>query len=349
MADDSVTLLSPRAVLDVDTGELIDRGYVRVEGDRITAVDTDRSIGSDADEVVELPELTLIPGLMDMEVDLVLGGPGAGLNDPVVTDPVKMTLRATVNARRTLLAGFTTVRNLGLFVKTGGYLLDVALCEAIDAGWVEGPRIVPAGHAHRPDRRPPRPERAERPRPAHDAPVGRGGHRRRGRRGPQGGPLPDQARRQAHQVLRIRRRDRLARPPGAQQYSTEELAAIADEAHRRGLKVAAHCHGDAAVNAALDAGIDCIEHGFMITEPTVQRMVDAGTFLVSTNALTENWDVSRHPPADAGQGRRGVPEGQGVAVDGDRGGREDRVRQRRARRSGTVATPRSWSCSSSEA
>jgi imidazolonepropionase-like amidohydrolase len=86
-------------------------------------------------------------------------------------------------------------------------------------------------------------------------------------------------------------------PPGAQQYSNEELAAIADEAHRRGLKVAVHAHGDTAVNAALDAGIDCIEHGFMISDETIQRMVEAETFLVSTTALTENWDVSQHPPA----------------------------------------------------
>lgn len=86
-------------------------------------------------------------------------------------------------------------------------------------------------------------------------------------------------------------------PSGAQQYSTEELAAIADEAHRRGIKVATHCHGDTAVNSAIDAGIDCIEHGFMITEPTIQRMVDTGTFLVSTTALAENWDLSQHPPA----------------------------------------------------
>ena len=84
---------------------------------------------------------------MDMEVDLVLGGPGAGLTDPVRMDPVKMGLRAVANGQRTLRAGFTTVRNLGLFIKTGGYLVDVALAEAIDAGWVEGPRVVPAGHA----------------------------------------------------------------------------------------------------------------------------------------------------------------------------------------------------------
>jgi imidazolonepropionase-like amidohydrolase len=84
-------------------------------------------------------------------------------------------------------------------------------------------------------------------------------------------------------------------PPGAQQYSTEELAAIADEAHRRGLRVACHCHGDDAVNAAIDAGIDCIEHGMMITDDTIARMVDTGTFLVSTCALTENWDISNQP------------------------------------------------------
>ena len=62
-------------------------------------------------------------------------------------DPPTRVLRAVGNARRTLRAGFTTVRNLGLFVKTGGYLLDVALGKAIDAGWIDGPRVIPAGHA----------------------------------------------------------------------------------------------------------------------------------------------------------------------------------------------------------
>src|SRR5947208_6931768 len=65
----------------------------------------------------------------------------------VQDDPAYRTLRGAVNARTTLMAGFTTVRNLGLMVKTGGYLLDVALQRAIDDGWFPGPRIVPAGHA----------------------------------------------------------------------------------------------------------------------------------------------------------------------------------------------------------
>ncbi len=297
MADPNVTVLHARGVLDVDTGDVIDGGYVCVEGDRITSVGTDGSITSDADEVIELPDLTLLPGLMDMEVDLVLGGPGAGLTDPVVTDPVKMALRATVNGKRTLRAGFTTVRNLGLFVKTGGYLLDVALSEASDAGWFDGPRIVPAGHAICPTG-------------GHLDPSAQSGL------APHLMPLSveegiadgvDQVRRAVR--YQIKHGAKLIKccasggviashgPAGAQQYSTEELTAIADEAHRRGLRVAAHCHGDDAVNAALDAGIDCIEHGFMITADTIQRMVDTGTFLVSTNALAENWDVSNHAKA----------------------------------------------------
>lgn len=292
---DTTTVLRAAGVLDIDTGDLLDSAYLRVEGRTIAEIASDATSSRDADAVIDLPGVTLIPGLMDMEVDLVLGGPGAGLTDPVTVDPAKMTLRAAANARRTLRAGFTTVRNLGLFVKTGGYLLDVALSEAIDAGWVDGCRVVPAGHAIAPT----------------------GGHldpSAQSRLAPHIMPLSveegiadgiDEVRRAVR--YQIKHGAKLIKccasggvlsatgPSGAQQYSTEELRAIADEAHRRGLKVATHCHGDVAVNAALDAGIDCIEHGFMIGDETIQRLVDTGTFLVSTNALTENWDISAHP------------------------------------------------------
>ena len=79
---------------------------------------------------------------------MLLGGPhGGNKRSDVQDDPAFRTLRGIVNCRTTLLAGFTTARNLGLFVKTGGYLLDVALGRAIDNGWIDGPRLVPAGHA----------------------------------------------------------------------------------------------------------------------------------------------------------------------------------------------------------
>ena len=297
MSDPKVTVLHSTGVLDVDTGEVIQNAYVCIEGNRITSVGTASNVTADADEVLELGDLTLVPGLMDMEVDLMLGGPGAGFSDPVRMDPAKLALRAVANGRRTLRAGFTTVRNLGLFVKTNGYMLDVDLAQAIDAGWVDGPRVVPAGHAICPT----------------------GGHLDPSA---QSGLAPEIMRLSVEEgiadgIAEVRKAVRYqikhgaklikcvasggvmtqTGPPGAQQYSTEELTAIAEEAHRRGLRVATHCHGDTATNAALDAGIDCIEHGYMIGDDTIQRLVDTGTFLVSTQALTENWDISDQPKA----------------------------------------------------
>ena len=82
-------------------------------------------------------------------------------------------------------------------------------------------------------------------------------------------------------------------PPGSQQYSDEELVAIADEAHRAGVRVAAHAIGDSAIRACIKAGIDCIEHGFLPSDDTIQRMVDHDTFLVSTTSLTDAMAVDR--------------------------------------------------------
>ena len=84
--------------------------------------------------------------------------------------------------------------------------------------------------------------------------------------------------------------------PGAQHYSDEELRAITDEAHRRGLRVAAHTHGADAVRAAVEAGIDCIEHGFLIDDEAIKLMVERGTFLVPTTFLADAMDVSQAAP-----------------------------------------------------
>jgi len=291
---DAIHLRAAR-MLDVVKGEVVEPGNLLIVGERIAEV-SPTSVPSEA-VAVDAGDLTLLPGLMDMEVNLLMGGPDhTSPLVPVQDDPAVKTLRAVANARRTLRAGFTTVRNLGLFVQTGGLLLDVALMKAIDLGWIDGPRIVPAGHAITPT----------------------GGHL---------DPTMFQA--FAPHVLPLTVEEGIANgvdevrkavryqikygakvikvcasggvmshtgPAGAQQYSDEELAAIADEAHRAGLRVAAHAHGDAGIRAALEAGIDCIEHGSLMSDETLDLLIDKGRFLVATTYLADGMDTSRAAP-----------------------------------------------------
>jgi imidazolonepropionase-like amidohydrolase len=287
--------LRSAGMVDVVEGRVITPGDILVEGDRIVALSPD-SVPEGTVEL-DLGDLVLLPGLMDMEVNLLLGGPNhnSPLN-PVQDDPALRTLRAVANARRTLRAGFTTVRNLGLFVQTNGILLDVALKKAIDFGWFEGPRVVPAGHAICPT----------------------GGHL---------DPTMFQALAPhvmpltveegiANGVSEIRKAVRYqikygaklikvcasggvmshTGPAGAQQYSDEELRTVVDEAHRAGLRVAAHAHGDDGIRAAIEAGIDCIEHGSLMSDETMDLMIERGTFLVATTYLADGMDVSHAPP-----------------------------------------------------
>src|SRR3954466_361899 len=282
-------------LLDVDKGELLEPGSLLVEDGIITEV-APASVPADA-VVIDLGDLTLVPGLMDMEVNLLLGGPNhASPLNAVQDDAAVRTLRAVANARRTLRAGFTTVRNLGLFVQTGGLLLDVALKKAIDFGWIDGPPVGPPGHAISPT----------------------GGHldpTMFQALGPHIMPLTVEEG-IANGVSEIRKAVRYqikygaqlikvcasggvmshTGPAGAQQYSNEELCAIADEAHRAGLRVAAHAVGDSAVRAGILAAIDSTDQGFLAEDDTIRMMADHGTFLVSTTYLTDAMDIARAAP-----------------------------------------------------
>jgi len=283
--------LKAAGYIDVEAGEIVRPGIVKVDGDRIVGVG-----GASEGELIDLGDAILLPGLMDMEVNLLMGGRGEnpGLSQ-VQDDPPTRVLRAVGNARRTLRAGFTTVRNLGLFVKTGGYLLDVALGKAIDAGWIDGPRIVPAGHAITPT--------GGHLDPTMFAAFMPGVLELTVEEGIANGI--DEIRKAVRyqikhgaEVIKVCCSGgvmSLTGEAGAQHYSDEELAAIVDEAHRRGLRVAAHTHGASAVKHAVGVGIDCIEHGFLIDDEAIELMVENGTFLVSTRRLAEAMDVSKAP------------------------------------------------------
>ncbi len=282
-------------LLDVDKGEYLEPGELLIEGERIAELKP-TSVPPDA-LVIDLGDLTLLPGLMDMEVNLLMGGPDH--RSPLIAvqdDPAVKTLRAVANARRTLRAGFTTVRNLGLFVQTGGLLLDVALSKAIDLGWIDGPRIVPAGHAITPTGGHLDPTMFQAFAP-HIMPITLEEGRADG---------VDEVRKAVR--YQIKYGAKLIKvcasggvmshtgPAGAQQYSDDELRAIADEAHRAGLKVAAHAHGDDGIRAAIEAGIDCIEHGSLMSDATLDLMIERGTFLVPTTYLADGMDVSQAAP-----------------------------------------------------
>ena len=280
--------------------------------------------------MIELGDVTLLPGLMDMELNFLMGGAGSTHMSAVQDDPAMKLLRAIPACRKTLLAGFTTVRNLGIFVQTGGLLLDVSLMRAVDAGWFPGPRIFPSGHAITPT----------------------GGHLDPTMfAGIAPGMMPLTVEEGiANGVSEVRRAVRyqikygakqikvcasggvmsLTGPPGAQHYSDEELWAIVDEAHRRGMRVAAHAHGDDGIRAAIEAGIDCIEHASLMSEETQALALERGTFIVPTSYLSEGMDTSKAAPEAAGQGGGGVP-----------GREEDDLppHRRRARRSRPAPTP----------
>ena len=328
-----LTILRADRWLDIEAGEVRSPAVIVIDGNQIVAVNP-TELPSPATEV-DLGDVTLLPGLMDMELNMLIGGPGGpdGLPDPmhgVKDSPVYRTLRGAVNCRTTLMAGFTTVRNLGLMVYTAGFLLDVDLARAVDQGWFPGPRIIAAGHAITPT----------------------GGHLDPTMfQGLAPGIMPQSVEQGiANGVPEVRKAVRyqikygvkvikisasggvmsFSTAAGAQQYSDEELEAIVDEAHRAGLRVAAHAHGDAGIRACIRAGVDCIEHGSMASDETVLLMAEKGTFLVGTCALADHMAIDRIHPILQKKAAEIFPQARQMLGQGNRCRRQDRLRLRRA-------------------
>jgi imidazolonepropionase-like amidohydrolase len=130
-----VQVLRAARWVDIDAGVVRNDAVVTIDGDRIAAVNPS-TVPDDAD-VLDLGDLTLLPGLMDMELNMLLGGPSGGNpRSDVQDDPAFRTLRGILNCRTTLLAGFTTARNLGLFVRvTPSRRRAVTSTRRCSSGW----------------------------------------------------------------------------------------------------------------------------------------------------------------------------------------------------------------------
>lgn len=278
-------------MLDVRTGKIIYPAVIVINQGKIEAINP-KSLSKDI-KVIELGDHTLLPGLIDAHTHIT-GDYFTG--NAWTTAAVKQTapdwaLQGVKFAKDVLEAGFTTVRDLG--AQPG--FPDVALMRAIESGLIHGPDIWPAGHAL----------------------SITGGHCDLTgfapgvmELGPEAGIADgiDEAmkavRYQAKHGVRVIKvcatggvfSFSQSAAVGAQQYSMAELEVIVREAHKFGLKVAAHAHGTDGINAAVLAGVDSIEHGSILSKESIKLMKKKGTFLVSQAYLSE-FELSPDTPA----------------------------------------------------
>jgi len=270
-------------MLDVDSGRILSNATVIVDGDHITAVNP--VVVPPGAEVVDLGNVTLMPGLIDTHVHLT-GSDPYFRNLVFSENSAAGALRGAANAQTTLMAGFTTVRDLAQLHPTLD-LITVALAEASEAGTIAAPHIIACGHAL----------------------SITGGHidpamfvaSAEGvlELGPEYGiadGVDEVVKATRYQIKHGAKVIKISATAGvmslegsvgAQQYTEAEMQAIVEEAARHDVKVAAHAHGTEGINAAIRAGVASIEHGSLLDDESIQMMKEKGTYLVLTAALAD--------------------------------------------------------------
>jgi imidazolonepropionase-like amidohydrolase len=275
-------------MLDVKTGKTIENRVIVIEDDKIVSIGAAADAKAAGATIVDLSNATVLPGLIDSHTHITFDPKGLGYESLGISVP-REALTGAKNARITLEAGFTTIRNVG----ASGYS-DVALRDAINDGDVPGPRMLVSGPA-----------------------LGiTGGHC-------DNNLLPFEDHKQAEGVAdgvenvqhKVREVIKYGADvikicatggvmskgddPNASQFTLEEMKTIVAEAHRLGRKVAAHAHGAEGVRWASEAGVDSIEHGHLMDDASIATLKKNGTYLVPTLYLMD-WNREnmgqRHAP-----------------------------------------------------
>ena len=295
----SRTVIRAGHLLDVRTGKTLTNQAIVVENGKIVSVGADRGAADSGAQVIDLSGKTVLPGLIDAHTHITFD-PRFGYDRLAISLPREALIGAK-NARITLLAGFTTIRNVG-----ATEFADIALRDAINAGDVPGPRIDASGPAlsitggHCDDNL--------LPYEWHATEVG----------------VADGVENVQHKVREVIKYGAdvikicatggvlsLGDDPQASQFTQGELRAAIADAHRLGRKVAAHAHGAQGILWAAEAGVDSIEHGSYIDDAGIAAMKAHGTYLVPTLYLSdwflENAPKMNVPPSMLAKGKEVMP------------------------------------------
>lgn len=246
-----------------------------VEANRITAIRRGYEQPASGDELIDLRDKTVLPGLMDMHVHLESETNKDAYSEKFRMNDADMAFRASQFAERTLMAGFTTVRDLG------GTGINIAMRNAVARGYVTGPRIFTSGKSLATTG-------------GHADPTNGLNRELMGDPGPREGVIngADEARKAVRQrykdgadLIKITATGgvlSVAKDGSGPQFTHEELRAIIETANDYGFHVAAHAHGEEGMRRAIEAGVTSIEHGTMMTDEIMELMVEKGTWLVPT-------------------------------------------------------------------
>jgi len=269
-----VTAIQARRLIDTEAGTVRTGQTILIEGNKIIAVGADVAIPPGA-KVIDLSGATVLPGLIDCHTHLVADARDLEPLAELRKTAAQVALESVPNARATLMAGFTTVRDVGTYRA----FVDLALRDAIARGDIIGPRVYGAGayvtvsggagalNGLAPDIQLPRDLRLG---------VADGPYQVRQRIREIVSQGADLIKILATGAVLTHRSN-----PGAEEFTPEELSAAVDEARKHGLRVAAHAHGPAGIKNAVRAGAASIDHGTLIDDEGIALMRERGTYLVA--------------------------------------------------------------------